>query len=229
MNRMTVALIVTAVVVAVVVGVAFMAWGPGKAIFVKPPPPESSMEELCAKIHPVIEPLERAMAEGKPDLGEAEKTQVTEALRQTVEQYQDSFNGRRALARTAEDVRQMIKDARKEGKWELVLTMTDIFGVFRRSEFFMKFYVQLAEEQLARPEVTIQGFFDDQEMKDTYVFLEVQVRGSGEAKTVRVREGEEFLDPPHSLKLLEIVGRNKGVRLEFLAIPGDVFEVMMGP
>ena len=40
-----------------------------------------------------------------------------------------------------------------------------------------------------------------------------------------MREGEEFLDPPHTLRLAEIIGNNSGIRLEYLAIEGDTFDV----
>ncbi len=228
MDRGTLVLIIAAVlaVVVLVLGTAFAIHASWKSRgLTKPPGP--SVDEIYAHIKPALVPWENAVAQGQKDLDPEEKTWVMDTLSAAVALYEGADNGRRALVRLANDVRELVREARKAENWELALTGTDIFGVFRQDNFFMSFYRDILETQLARPDVTLKGFLDDIEMEDTYAFLEMRLRGSDEVISMQVREGEEFLDPPHTLQFVEIIGRNRGVKLEFLAIPGDTFEVML--
>ena len=83
----------------------------------------------------------------------------------------------------------------------------------------MKTRVQL---HVNRPEVVLQGFFEDVDKKQVYALLEVTLHPSNEVKKLHVRKGEEFED----LRLVDIVGDLRGVKLEYLKIPGEFFTLM---
>lgn len=229
MNKATVLLILVVVVIGVIVGSVLLMYEPLRLVIAPPeppPPPEPSVDEIYAEISPSIEVLKQVAEQGTA-FGQVAKLQAIDAVGAAMEQHQDSANGRMALARLADEVRQICREARRGEHWKFMREATEVFGVFRRNEFFMSFYTDLAKTQLARPEVILKGFLDDLERNDTYAFLEIRILGKKKVETVKVREGEEFLDPPHTLKFHRIIGRNRGVELEFIAIPGDFFEVML--
>ncbi len=233
MNRWTVSLIIVVVIaVAVVAGVVLWTgegrrWigDSGEGDVPQGPP----IEEVYDHVRPEIEPFEHAVKQGAQSLPAGRKGRMVEALASVMDIYKGTENGRRAMARIADEVRQLIRDARDADNWELVDQGTDIFGVFRRDELFMSFYSDLAEVRLNVPKVKLHGFFEDQEKDQTYAFVEVRIHGSNEVRRLQVRPGEEFLEAPYTLRFDEIIGKNRGIRLEYLAIPGYYFKVMKEP
>ncbi len=223
--------------IVVAVALALLLSAVGLFIFKKktpnPEPPaymekvEAEANDIYAHIRPTLAPWDAAMASNANTFAEKTKSRTIQSLRTIMAHYGASDAGRHALAKLADDVRANIREARKQDRWDMVQSGMDIFGVFRQRSFFMKFYTELAERQLARPKVYLKGFLDDIEKDDTYAFLELRINGSNEVINKQVRVGEEFLDPPHTLKLLRIIGINHGVELEYFEIPGYTFEVML--
>ena len=78
-----------------------------------------------------------------------------------------------------------------------------------------------AEIRLRRPEVQITGFYEDHETGQETVFMNVYLPEENRRERVQVRPGEEF----HGLRLRDIIGRNRGVELEYLEA-NEIFEVM---
>jgi hypothetical protein len=79
-----------------------------------------------------------------------------------------------------------------------------------------------ATVQENRPIVLVRGWYEplDVDLPIVYVFVKVYLPESNSVVSKRIREGEEFL----GLKFLKILGKKKGIRLEYKAT-GDVFEV----
>ncbi|MDQ1257802.1 MAG: hypothetical protein QG656_2408 [Candidatus Hydrogenedentes bacterium] len=225
MNRYTFMLIVAVLVMGLVVGSVFFTVGPGRAI-IMPKPPEVPKEAIVPHVAPIIVPYRNAVTQGHP-IDDAAKAAVMDQLRTAMSLYGETVNGRSVLADQADDMRQLIREARRAGRWRLVNAGTDIFEVFGRSEFFKTFYREMAQDELARPDIVLKGFLDDGEKKDVYAFLEVHYRDSKKVENLQVREGEEFLEDPYTLKLIKIIGKNRGVTIEYYGIPGYTWDVML--
>ncbi|MDQ1256758.1 MAG: hypothetical protein QG656_1358 [Candidatus Hydrogenedentes bacterium] len=190
-----------------------------------PPPPRiPTPEEIYNEIRPTIQPYVDVINGGQPAPGYS--ATVLDGLKNAKNKHSPADNGKMALARLTRDVEDIIKVARENKFWKIVLGACECYEVLEPGNVRTQRYIDEANLQLARPKVKIKGFFDDKETKDIYVFVDAEIRGVDEIKQFRIREGEEFLDPPHTLRFVEILGNNKGIRLEYLAIEGDTFDVM---
>jgi hypothetical protein len=210
----------------VVVALVLALVRPGRFLGSKPPEGPSA-EDIYARVRPVLKPWENAVLAEKGQFEPQDKQHVIDALAAATSIYQNDDNGKIALARLADEVRELIRTARKKEAWQLALDGTEIFGAFRKNEFFIRFYTEMVEKQLARPQVTLRGFIEDIPKNTIYAFVDVRLPKSNKVLSLQVRPGEEFLDPPHTLRFAEIIGDNRGIRLEFMAIPGDTFDVML--
>ncbi len=188
------------------------------------PPPEPSPEEIYREIATAIQPLNDPLV-GGPALNPDRKQQVLDGLRAAKAKHQMSDNGKIALSHISRDIETIMMEAKKQEYWRLLLGASEAYEILAPGNAKSRRYMEIAETQLARPKVKVKGFIEDKVTNDTYVFLDVKLPGSDWVTQEPVREGEEFLEPPHTLRLLEIIGNNKGVRLEYLAIEGDTFDV----
>jgi hypothetical protein len=189
-----------------------------------PPPRIPTPDEIYNEIRPTIQPYVDVINGGQPAPGYAPA--VLDGLRTAKNRHMTTDNGKMALSRLTRDVEDVIKVARENKFWKIVLGTCECYEVLEPGNVRTQRYIDEANLQLSRPKVKIKGFFDDKETKDIYVFIDAEIRGIDEVKQFRIREGEEFLDPPHTLRFVEILGNNKGIRLEYLAIEGDTFDVM---
>jgi hypothetical protein len=151
---------------------------------------------------------------------EAMKKQISDAR----VKYQNTENGRQAIALITHDIEEVISKARDQQRYRLVLGMIEAYEVLAPGNTKMNRLKERALLHVNRPVVRVRGFFDDKEGNETYVFLEVQLMPSREIHQVKVRKGEEF----YGLRFVDFVGNKKGVTLEYLAIPGTFWDVM-GP
>ena len=197
----------------------------------KPPPPTPA--EIAAEIRNVIQPLATLLvgddkggwSEGGTGkaaiLDDTVEKQVLDGLRGAKAKHQVTENGQAALATITHEIADLIRKAKEVERWKLVLGGIAAYEVMDPGNTKYRRLAELAELYRRRPQVWINGFFDDNENDDTYVFLKVKLRPSNEMKQVRVRKGEEF----HNLRFAEIVGNKKGIKLEYLLIPGDTWEI----
>jgi hypothetical protein len=163
----------------------------------------------------------RGMAAG---LNDDVKEQVKAGLQAARAKHQITENGKQALATVTHELEELISEARDQQRWRLTLGAVEAYEVLSPGSTKMNRLKERAQLYILRPNVYVKGFFEDKESKDTYVFLDVEVKPSLEHKQVRVRPGDEF----ENCRLVDFVGDKKGVRLEYLAIPGMYWEVL-GP
>lgn len=208
----------------------------------KPPPPppapttkakpEPTPEEIAAQIRPALEPYRNLLRRkigsagtGAADgLSPADRKRVREELQAAKQKFQHTENGKQAIRMVTHDAEEMIRNARDQSRWRVVKECIETWRVLSPGSTKMDRVEERADLHLRQPRVTVKGFFDDDQTGNTYVFLEVTERPSNKRHDLRARVGEQFFH----VELLDIVGDNKGVRLEYLLIPGTIWEVM-GP
>ncbi|HNR34460.1 MAG TPA: hypothetical protein PKO36_04730 [Candidatus Hydrogenedentes bacterium] len=211
-----------------------------------PPPPEEQApppptpEEIAAKIRPVLQPLEAIVAQG-PHVRNLNITmeirdKVVADLKLAKQQNQGSENGKQALRMITYDIQEIIRKARDQNRFLLILGAISAYEVLEPIGLTMQRLKERAELEVTTPYITIKGFFDDNATGEIYAFLDVRhpiydasqtVRdpldtSSWITENVRVRKGEEFFN----CRLVDFVGNKKGVVLEYLKIPGKTWKVM---
>ncbi len=187
------------------------------------PEPEVPMtaEEVLAEIRPAIEALRQSVRMGAAAMHAAEREQMMWRLHQAVVTYGDEEFGRRALSELGFEIMDLAQSAARSEQHELVLTCIDAVELLALESRLLERLGDRASVMLERPAVRVRGFLDDHEKRDTYVFFELVNRQDGSVERAEVRIGDEF----HNLRLVDIIGRNRGVLLEYLPIPGLFFEV----
>jgi len=189
-------------------------------------PAQPSKEQIVAEVKPMIEPLRevlRPMPGGgrSPGLTEESRNIVINALRDAQIKYGNTENGPAALREVGVEIAEIARNARDDDRWILVQACVDAYEILNMKSAALERLDNRAKELLARPTVEVKGFLDDKETGVINVFLELTDRETKEVKKVTAREGDEF----DNLRLVEIIGNNKVVRFEYLAIPGLFFEV----
>jgi hypothetical protein len=188
------------------------------------PPPQPSPEKIKGEIDAVLAPMQAALANpaAVPYTDELKKS-VLGGLQTAYTKNRASENGKQALAMVASDLETIISKARDAKRWGLVLGAIEAYEILSGGSTKMNRLKERAQLYLNRPVVTIQGFYDDKEKNETIAFLQVKLPNN-KVKSVQKKPGDEF----EGLRFLDFVGDKKGVRLEYLAIPGDTWEVMKG-
>lgn len=195
-----------------------------------PPPPPApvgpqSKEEVAVLIKPIIDPLRTSALPGGPVLPDSTRQMVVGQLRDTTAQYGGTEFGRAALRDLGYEISELAKSAAMDERWRLTMTCIDAFEVLSMESKLLNRLGERAEKMLEQPTVRVRGFLEDGEKGDLYVFMELIDRKTGDIKRVEAREGEEF----EGLRLLKVVGRNQKVRMEYLKIPGLIFDVPFEP
>ena len=189
-------------------------------------PPEPTPEEIAAQIRPALEPCKRLLRQKvrTGGLSSEDKKRVHDELKAAKQKFQHTENGKQALSMITHDVEAMIQNARDQSRWRTVKEFIDTWRILSPGNPKMDRLEERADLHMRQPQVTVKGFFDDEQTDDTYVFLDVMERPSKKHHDLRARVGDVFFH----VELLDIVGDNKGVKLEYLLIPGTIWEVM-GP
>ena len=191
-----------------------------------PPPPPSAEEIYSGELAPIIT-LFQGVSAAVP-LDDMTKNQALSGLRAAKGTHQTTPNGPAALARLTNDFDGLITQAKQQSNWPLLAAACEAFDILQPGNAKTRIFADIAAKQLAKPQVRIKGFHEDNTTNQKYVLLEVKLPGTDWKSVDAVRVGEEFLDAPNTLRLVEIIGNNEGIRLEYLGIPGDVFDVKKG-
>ena len=180
--------------------------------------------EVLAELEAVIAPLKAAVYPPGADttvFGDDTRHWINTALREAQAAYGDKDFGREALRDTAEEIRQIAREAANQERWRVVEAAIDAFEILGLESAMLARLDDRAKVMMAQPKVLVKGFMDDIEKKDIYVFLELIDRRTQERTRVTAREGDIF----NGLRLVRIIGRNKSVLFEYIPIEGLFFEV----
>lgn len=189
---------------------------------------EAVRQELRQALVPVLAVLEAPgygeTVQQKPTyLTEEARAQATAAVREVRKKHEGSEEGRAAMAAFGHEITENLQQARDADRWRVVLALIDAYEIVTgEMPTRMVRLRERAQIHCDRPVVEVKGFFDDLATGDSYVFLRLRDRTSGEVHVVQARVGDEF----HNLKLLKIIGKKRGVELEYLKIPDETFRVM---
>ena len=183
-----------------------------------PPPPPPTPEEIASEIRQSLQPI-NALPPGLPVHPEI-NNQVRNGLRSAKNKHQTTENGKEALNMIANELKNKLTAAQEAEHWYKVVLICDVLQILSPGVPRYEKAKEKARIQINRPKVRVTGFFTDAKTEEVIVFLDVFLPETGRTESVKVREGQEFL----RLKLLNIVGKNRGVNLEYLRT-GDQFEV----
>ncbi len=197
-----------------------------------PPPPAGpvgpqSKQEVLALVLPALAPIEAVLAQpaGKGGLSEAARSSVMMQLRDAVSQYGNQPFGREALRDVGYRIADMGKQASTQERWRVALACVDAFDILQMESMSVSRLGERAKTMMDQPTIRVRGFLEDKEKGDLYVFLELVNRKTMEVQKVQAREGEEV----GGIRLLKVIGRNQKVRVEYIKIPGLIFDVDFEP
>ena len=177
------------------------------------PPPPSAGE------------IERALTqtwEGLPDqIGDEQMEEALSNLRQTRAEYQATPHGPEGIQRAVNELENIVRRAEEREAWTWVIFADEALKTLDPGHSRFDRLRERAEIRLRRPEVQITGFYEDHETGQETVFMNVYLPEENRRERVQARPGEEF----HGLRLRDIIGRNRGVELEYLEA-NEIFEVM---
>lgn len=184
-----------------------------------------SKAEIMPELRPLIEPLRQQLDAPQgdqtgrfpPELRE----QVVTAVREAQLKYSGTPAGQEALKDLAVEVSAIAVSARDKERWWLVQACIDVYEVLGLTSLSMQRLDEKAELMIAMPKVRVMGIVDDPSKGETYVLMRLIDRQTRQYESRYARIGEEV----DSLKVLEIVGKNKAVRFGYNKIPGLEFTV----
>ena len=185
---------------------------------------EKPAEEILAEMRPILAPLRQVVVGGKEGtigLDDTTRQQVVTSLTNSVTQYSAMQTAKQAFGELSREISGIAVEGAEQERWRLVEACVDVHEILNMDSVLLGRLDERAKTMLARPKIAVKGFLDDNEKGDLYVFLELMDRTTRRVKTVTVREGEVIDD----LRIVEIVGRNNAVRIEYTRIPGLIFQV----
>ncbi len=184
----------------------------------EPPPPSAG--EIASDLRGAYSSVQQQYMRAGARVPEDAKERALQDLRSVRNEYRNTENGPEGISRAAGDIEDMIREANDREAWSLVVFGVEALKVLEPDNERFDRYADRAQLQLDRPQVEIRGFYTDQETGQTMAFLEVYLPAEDRRERVQVAPGEEFL----GLRFDEIIGRNRGIRFEYLAT-NEMFEV----
>ena len=202
-----------------------------------PPAPQPTQQEILAELRQCVAPLISLVVTvsgtaGWGDNGRGAaaflsddvRAQVLSCLKGAKAKYENSEDVKAALSEIGADLEKAIHDGYDQQRWRVVLCGIDAYEILSPGALKIQRLRERAQARANRPEVVVKGFLEDKEKNEVFAFLQVTLHPSNEVRRVQVRKGEEFC----GLRLVDFIGKLKGVLLENLDIPGETFRAM-GP
>jgi hypothetical protein len=184
-------------------------------------PGPHSKEEAMSLINHVINPLRQTLQPGGPGVNEATRTQILMGIQQAIIAYGDNRYGQEVLRDMGYELQGLARQASAQERYRLVLICIEAAELLQVDSMYLRRAGTQAVTMLQKPKVAVRGFLDDLETGQLTIFLELTDYFTGKITRLQAREGDEFGD----LKLIRVLGRNKGVLMEYLKVPGLFFEV----
>jgi len=181
------------------------------------PPPEPTPEQQYGEIKSSLSPL---FSEGPMGLNMIPSLVSTAGTIRASKSVTE--NGRQALSMLIRDVEECIRKNKEVNKWRKVKAGCLVFEALQPGSDRYAKTKRDADLMLAKPNVEVTGFLESG--NDTFIFLVTTNNLTGEKKTFKVREGEEFYAPPkvgdepntqNLLRVVRIIGNKQAVELEY--------------
>ena len=173
-------------------------------------PPDPSPDQYFSDLKTVMQVLFDVYQRGKPGISAEELNKVLSESPAAVSSCRTD-NGRVAKAWMQRDLRELMRQARKENKWRLIKVCCQVMRIIDPQDDTLEKWEREANLMYAKPDVHLRGFMDVD--GEPYVFLEVvDTKTTGKIKTYKVREGEIFHD---CLRLARIIGDQASVEVEY--------------
>jgi hypothetical protein len=188
-----------------------------------PPPDYPEPEEIVKEVNEGLKPLDD-IASFEIGITPEVREQLMTALKEAESRHGRTEWGQKGLVFVANELEDRLEAARENMHTDLVLLLCDLIEVLEPDNTKLPRFREWAKIQLERPVVKILGWFEFEKPsygdEEIYVLMEVYIPASGKVERPKVQEGEQFL----GLKFHRIVGKKRGVVLEYLAT-GDRFAV----
>jgi len=135
---------------------------------------------------------------------------ILDLLRREKNRLQGTEDGDKILAIVAREVDSRVREFERAELWEHVLTMTDAHLIFKPGSSKFNHTRDKAILELRKPRVTVRGLpeFDGRKVAMLSIYLPMTSKTYFE----RMAIGEEM----HGVRLLSVVGEDRGVRMEYL-------------
>ena len=187
-----------------------------------PPPPPPTPQEIADKIMTDLQLNEPLPAPGATMPKQA-SANFLNAVRGAKTQNSVSVDGKEALQIVSQSLDSRLRALESNQLWEHTLTYCDAHLIFSPDSHKFDRTREKAVAELRKPRVTIRGFYIDGNTNQTSVFMDFYLPMEKATHREQVRVGEEF----YGLKLVEIIGNNQGVTMEYLET-GQSFNILTG-
>lgn len=142
-------------------------------------------------------------------------------LQQVVTQHSATEEGQEALDIVSRRIESRVREVERAKLWHYVLVYADAHRILNPGSTKFNRQREKAQIELRRPTVQVQGFVEDGLSGQTIAFVDIHLPLQDLMYSERMRVGEEI----HGVKLVDIIGNNRGVVMEFLE-SGETFEVL---
>ena len=172
-----------------------------------PPPP--TPEEIASQIIADAQ-LDAPVPSKGSSLPPAVRQNILDLLRRANMNYSGTEDGKRALAIVSRKIDERVNTYERAQLWEHVLTYTDAHLIFNKGSKRFNHIRDRAIVELQKPRVTVRGLpeADGQQI----AMLSIYMPMTSETYFERLAIGEEM----HGIKVLNVFGEDRGVRLEYL-------------
>ena len=179
-----------------------------------PPTPEEIYNEIMSQtaLNAPIPPKGTSLP---PGTGPA----FLQQIRGIQTRHKATEEGKIALKRVAQTVDERIPRMKDNELWDFVVVLCDVHELFKPGSTRFDRIRATAEIELRKPKVTVSGIFEADGR--VTALLKFYLPLTGETFKEQPRIGEVL----HGMKFIEVVGNNRGVKLEYLET-GELINVM---
>ena len=190
------------------------------------PPPPLTTSQIISEYKAALQPLLNAATPGVV-FDDGQKTPIINEFNTTRAKMASEINEPEARDKIEGDVTNGLKQAKEAEQWFVVDGLLDVYKILRPDSQVYTSLRRRADLMMARPVVVCTGFATIGS-EDLLTFLEITDPKSKKTDTFRIREGEEFYPGANGkslLKLIRVVGAQSAVEMEYLALPGETWEI----
>ncbi len=195
--------------------------GGGKAQEVEPPTAEELLTEMRKPLQAAVQLMQQNQI-----IPANKQQELVGQFRSACGRYSTTPNHPEAIERITQELTSAVERGAKQEQWHGVLLLINMYETRKPDSVKFRRVKQQAIDYINRPKVKITGFYDDIAMGKTLVFLDVFIPALGASvKVDPVVEGDEFLQPPYTMRLVQIIGTQDGITVEYKKT-GEVWDVM---